>query len=475
MVERTNLRRYVNGKYIGLTSREVRSFISPADSAKAGMPGETFFDGNFYVMEETLRNSHSSAQGIHEAIPSTFKISPEGKVTMLTDNGYPSFRSFPAYINQKVSVGDQWKSDGERAVDPLNKGIVTRMPMIVRYTFSGEEEYNGQPVYRIKAIWQTYYDLTNKDPRGDSSLEKARGGHKADIIVLQSNGSPILVIDNVDETFFYNDGSAVNFKGSITLFTEFPPAVEHDKLLPALQRIARIDPSLTGKSGNRETAGSVFSGGTQTENSVAKADKIPSVNKNQDFTQTYKTDQAEKISGELDLPKSEKIARLDTPKAPESLASTKVTPSDGGSNQASKKEKAPQDFDLPADKNDTNIVAEKTNAGLRLSVRDIKFLPDSSEVAAGESARLDEIAKILKLAPDSQFLVEGHTAAVGKAAGEQKLSEERAKKIAQELSKRGIAAGKFICRGHGGTRPVADNKSESGRTQNRRVEITILE
>ncbi|MBQ7159634.1 MAG: hypothetical protein IJS09_09475 [Treponema sp.] len=30
LVERTNLRRYVNGKYVGLTSREVRSFISPS-------------------------------------------------------------------------------------------------------------------------------------------------------------------------------------------------------------------------------------------------------------------------------------------------------------------------------------------------------------------------------------------------------------------------------------------------------------
>ena len=108
-------------------------------------------------------------------------------------------------------------------------------------------------------------------------------------------------------------------------------------------------------------------------------------------------------------------------------------------------------------------------------MRDIRFKPDSSEILASESGRLDEIAAVLKLAPKSQFLVEGHTAAVGRAEGEQKLSVERAHKIAEELAKRGVSSAAFICRGWGGTKPVADNKTDEGRAQNRRVEITILE
>ena len=93
----------------------------------------------------------------------------------------------------------------------------------------------------------------------------------------------------------------------------------------------------------------------------------------------------------------------------------------------------------------------------------------------GEGSRLDEIAAVLKLAPDSQFLVEGHTASVGLPAGEQTLSEQRARRIAAELSQRGVNTKAFICRGFGGTRPVADNSTDAGRAQNRRVEITILE
>ena len=121
-----------------------------------------------------------------------------------------------------------------------------------------------------------------------------------------------------------------------------------------------------------------------------------------------------------------------------------------------------------------NIVAEEVSAGIRLSIRDIKFAPDSAQILSGESERLDEIAEVLKMAPNAQLLVEGHTASVGKPAGEQKLSEQRAHKIAEELKARGVKAGAFICRGFGGTKPVASNETNEGRAQNRRVEITIL-
>ena len=121
-----------------------------------------------------------------------------------------------------------------------------------------------------------------------------------------------------------------------------------------------------------------------------------------------------------------------------------------------------------------NIVAEEVPAGIRLSIRDIKFAPDSAQILSGESERLDEIAEVLKMAPNAQLLVEGHTASVGKPAGEQKLSEQRAHKIAEELKARGVKTGAFICRGFGGTKPVASNETNEGRAQNRRVEITIL-
>lgn len=433
LVERTNLRRYVNGKYVGLTSREVRSFVSPSEpplmrfKAKGSVyENDQWYDGSFYVMEETLRNSQAAGAGIHEAVQSVFHISKNGQLTMYKDNGYPSFRSFPAYTADKVNVGESWKAVAERSVDPLNKGVFTKIPMQVLYTFSGAETYKGQAVYRIKAIWQTYYDAQNRDFGGDSSLQKARGGHKADIIVLQETGEPILTIDNVDETFFWIDGTQVNFKGTITLFTEFPPAFDSQRIMAALNRVATVKGGKTGQS-----AGKVGSGKKTGVDAVKTEKFVP-----------------DEIFDNFD--KNETVAKNTV---------------SGGKTVLEK-----VDDVLPKN----NIVAEEVSAGIRLSIRDIKFAPDSAQILSGESERLDEIAEVLKMAPNAQLLVEGHTASVGKPAGEQKLSEQRAHKIAEELKARGVKAGAFICRGFGGTKPVASNETNEGRAQNRRVEITIL-
>ena len=454
LVERTNLRRYMNGKYVGLTSREVRSFVSPSEpplmrfKAKGSVyENDQWYDGSFYVMEETLRNSQAAGAGIHEAVQSVFHISKNGQLTMYKDNGYPSFRSFPAYTAEKVNVGESWKAVAERSVDPLNKGVFTKIPMQVLYTFSGAETYKGQAVYRIKAIWQTYYDAQNRDFGGDSSLQKARGGHKADIIVLQETGEPILTIDNVDETFFWIDGTQVNFKGTITLFTEFPPAFDSQRIMAALNRVATVKDGKTGTDKKFSGTEKSVSGGT-----VAGSGKL---------TASDKKTGADAVKTEKFVPdgifdnfdKNETVAK-----------NTKNTVSSG------KTVLEKVDDVLPKN----NIVAEEVSAGIRLSIRDIKFAPDSAQILSGESERLDEIAEVLKMAPNAQLLVEGHTASVGKPAGEQKLSEQRAHKIAEELKARGVKAGAFICRGFGGTKPVASNETNEGRAQNRRVEITIL-
>ena len=454
LVERTNLRRYVNGKYVGLTSREVRSFVSPSEpplmrfKAKGSVyENDQWYDGSFYVMEETLRNSQVAGAGIHEAVQSVFHISKNGQLTMYKDNGYPSFRSFPAYTADKVNVGESWKAVAERSVDPLNKGVFTKIPMQVLYTFSGAETYKGQAVYRIKAIWQTYYDAQNRDFGGDSSLQKARGGHKADIIVLQETGEPILTIDNVDETFFWIDGTQVNFKGTITLFTEFPPAFDSQRIMAALNRVATVKDGKTGTDKKFSGTEKSVSGGT-----VAGSGKLTASDK-KTGADAVKTEKVvpDEIFDNFD--KNETVAK-----------NTK--------NTVSGEKTVLEKVDDVLPKN--NIVAEEVSAGIRLSIRDIKFAPDSAQILSGESERLDEIAEVLKMAPNAQLLVEGHTASVGKPAGEQKLSEQRAHKIAEELKARGVKAGAFICRGFGGTKPVASNETNEGRAQNRRVEITIL-
>ena len=378
LVERTDLRRYDNGRYIGLLSREVRSFINQDEHPKY----KNFYQGDFYVLEKTKRNSFEVILGINEAIPSSFTISEDGNLTMIEDNGFPSFRSFPTFPKDKIKIGDKWNATAERAVDPLNKGIITRLPIYIQYQYTGDGKYHDEDIFILKAQWATRYGISYFDSQGDKELKSAMGSHKADIYVSKKTGCALLVRDIVDETFVYQDGNKINFQGFITLFTEYPPAVDREIIIPSLNRIAKNNDD-----------------------------------KNDDDTQK----------------------------------------------------------DFFKDKDVPDISYENTNRGIRLTIQNLQFKPNSSELLPGEENRLNQIAKVLKQAKNSMFLVEGHTASTGNISGEKQLSVERAYTIAEELIKRGISAEKFIYKGSGSSKPIATNETPEGMAKNRRVEITILE
>lgn len=442
LVERTDLRRYENNRYVGLLSREIRSFISNYGD---------LYEGSFYVSQDTVRASLSVADQIHDSIPSKFRISDDGNLTMIEDYGYPTFRSFPAFSANRIKHGDSWQAKAERAVDPLNKGIVTKIPMYVQYTYTGDENVRGEDVYVLTAKWATRYGQNiYMDFGGDKELKQAMGSHNATMYVSKVTGNAIVVRDSVDETFVYNDGKAVTFKGTISLFTEYPPAVDRSKIIRALQRVAAID---------GDEAKLLAQVATKTDGAQSKAgSKVADVAKISSGSQSSRDAQSTAYS--QSKPGSQKSASS-KPSA-ESISKAVAAVSKSLADQAIAAASKP-------------IKVENTTAGIRLTIQNLQFKPDSAELVSGESSRLDQIASVLREVPESQFLVEGHTAATGNETGEMRLSALRAHKIAKELSKRGIPQEKFICKGSGAHKPVADNSTPAGKAVNRRVEITILE
>jgi outer membrane protein OmpA-like peptidoglycan-associated protein len=147
----------------------------------------------------------------------------------------------------------------------------------------------------------------------------------------------------------------------------------------------------------------------------------------------------------------------------------------GGPTEAQDQVAARPPITNPAGLQDSAIDLVSVPEGIRLTIKDIRFVPDSADFLPAERQRLDLIAEALKQIPGRTFLVEGHTAATGRPQGEMDLSVERAKHMVDELVKRGISADRFIYKGWGGTKPIGDNATDAGRSLNRRVEITILE
>jgi outer membrane protein OmpA-like peptidoglycan-associated protein len=123
-----------------------------------------------------------------------------------------------------------------------------------------------------------------------------------------------------------------------------------------------------------------------------------------------------------------------------------------------------------------NIEIKDDITGIKITVDDLKFKPDSPELLNHEKERIKQIAEgLMKIITENNgytILVEGHTADVGKPVGQLNLSIERTRTVMNALVEYGLPKTIFTYKGYGGTRPIAPNDNEEGRAQNRRVDIT---
>ena len=87
---------------------------------------------------------------------------------------------------------------------------------------------------------------------------------------------------------------------------------------------------------------------------------------------------------------------------------------------------------------------------------------------------LDSVALVIKEYNKTTIVVSGYTDSVGSNAYNQKLSEERAKSVADFLVTRKVNPARIELVGMGEKNPVASNKTSKGRSLNRRVEITLF-
>ena len=108
-------------------------------------------------------------------------------------------------------------------------------------------------------------------------------------------------------------------------------------------------------------------------------------------------------------------------------------------------------------------------------LRGVNFEFDSSRIRPDAGVILDTAAEILSESPDHRVTVTGHTDGIGTEAYNQRLSERRAAAVVEYLVSKGVAASRLGSSGAGELEPVADNQSDDGRAQNRRVELTVAE
>ncbi|MBC3366265.1 OmpA family protein [Pseudomonas sp. SWRI154] len=98
---------------------------------------------------------------------------------------------------------------------------------------------------------------------------------------------------------------------------------------------------------------------------------------------------------------------------------------------------------------------------------------DQSDLTAAARGQLDGLVAKLSHANVASIRVVGHTDSVGTDTYNEGLSERRAGSVVEYLLTQGLAPDKLTSEGKGESEPVADNETDEGRAQNRRVELHI--
>lgn len=124
---------------------------------------------------------------------------------------------------------------------------------------------------------------------------------------------------------------------------------------------------------------------------------------------------------------------------------------------------------------ETGVQVARDGDNIRLIMpNSITFNTNESVMKTSANKVLDSVALVAKEYDKTRLQIVGHTDSTGNNAINQPLSERRAAAVANYLALRGVQGSRISFYGAGSSSPIASNATESGRAQNRRVEIMLI-
>lgn len=119
------------------------------------------------------------------------------------------------------------------------------------------------------------------------------------------------------------------------------------------------------------------------------------------------------------------------------------------------------------------LATTETARGLIVDLNGVLFDTGKSTLKAQAKLSLTKVATILSLYPTLKVAAEGYTDSTGSQELNQRLSNERARAVADFLIANGVASANVTAEGYGESSPVATNATAAGRTKNRRVDLVV--
>ncbi len=117
----------------------------------------------------------------------------------------------------------------------------------------------------------------------------------------------------------------------------------------------------------------------------------------------------------------------------------------------------------------------QTDRGVVITLGDVLFAVGRTDLQPDARENLADVVELLQTEPDKRVRIEGHTDSTGPAIVNQRISQQRAEAVLEELVALGIDAGRIQAVGMGEEFPIATNETEDGRSSNRRVDVILLD
>lgn len=122
-----------------------------------------------------------------------------------------------------------------------------------------------------------------------------------------------------------------------------------------------------------------------------------------------------------------------------------------------------------------NVPLQKIKQGQTIVLNNVFYETNLYSLKDNSKAELNLVADLLLKNPTLKVEIGGHTDNSGNEANNKILSEKRAKSVYDYLKNKGVEENRIAFKGYASSKPIADNNTESGKAQNRRTELLVLE
>jgi K(+)-stimulated pyrophosphate-energized sodium pump len=104
----------------------------------------------------------------------------------------------------------------------------------------------------------------------------------------------------------------------------------------------------------------------------------------------------------------------------------------------------------------------------------LRFDTGQATLQPASQEQLGCVSEILKVYPQVKVVVDGYTDNTGEPAANLQLSQQRADSVMAQLVVLGVDPSRMTAKGYGQDNPVADNSTEEGRQENRRIALEVV-